>query len=56
MKISLRINNQSPGDKCENCGRPLTPETTYVRQINGQAHYFCCSHCADAFEKEQHCC
>ncbi|MCG3109122.1 hypothetical protein L3N51_01412 [Metallosphaera sp. J1] len=57
MKLNLRINPEaSTGDKCETCGKPLTPENLYTRRIGGQVHYFCCSHCADAFEKNQHCC
>ena len=57
MKLNLRINPEaSTGEKCETCGKPLTPENIYTRRIGGQVHYFCCSHCADAFEKDQHCC
>jgi len=36
--------------KCEQCGAPLSEDNIYVRVINGEKHYFCCSHCADKFE------
>ena len=36
---------------CEHCGVELTPERIYVREIDGVRHYFCCEHCADAFER-----
>lgn len=36
--------------KCEHCGAPLSEEDIYVREIKGEKHYFCCSHCADAYE------
>lgn len=37
---------------CEHCGVELTPERIYVREIDGVRHYFCCEHCADAFERK----
>jgi hypothetical protein len=36
--------------RCEHCGMRLTEENIYVRDIGGEKHYFCCSHCADAYE------
>ena len=36
--------------RCENCGVKLTPSSIYVRRINGVEHYFCCEHCANAYE------
>jgi len=58
MKLNLRIEKEDES-KCEYCGKPLTPENVYSREMKGKVHYFCCSHCADAFEKkenESHCC
>ncbi|BDC17679.1 heavy metal translocating P-type ATPase metal-binding domain-containing protein [Acidianus sp. HS-5] len=46
--MKIRINKEDL--KCEHCGAPLSEEDIYVRVINGEKHYFCCSHCADAYE------
>lgn len=60
MKLNFRIEkDEVEGKKCEQCGKPLTPENVYSREVKGMVHYFCCSHCADAFERresESHCC
>ncbi|TRM73677.1 transcriptional regulator [Sulfolobus sp. E1] len=49
--VKLRINMRQGSDlKCENCGVELKEDNIYVRLINGQDHYFCCSHCADKYE------
>lgn len=48
MKLRMNLNNIDL--KCENCGMKLTEDNIYVRVINGKEHYFCCSHCADAYE------
>lgn len=48
--MKLRINIKKENLRCENCGAELSEDNIYVREINGQTHYFCCSHCADAFE------
>jgi len=37
---------------CEHCGAPLSEDNIYAREINGEKHYFCCSHCADAYEEK----
>jgi hypothetical protein len=49
--MKIRMNIKDEGLKCEHCGRPITEEDMYYREINGIRHYFCCSHCADAYEK-----
>lgn len=36
---------------CEECGMELTEENTYEREIGGTKHLFCCSHCADTYQK-----
>nr|WP_292319335.1 transcriptional regulator [Caldisphaera sp.] len=52
MKMNLRIDNSDlRGKSCESCGKTLTPEDVYIRKIGDEIHYFCCSHCADAFER-----
>gem|GEM_PF-365169 len=58
MKLRLGMKDESIGQRCENCGRALTAEAVYTREIDGSIHYFCCSHCADSFEgnRSQHCC
>ncbi|PMP88436.1 MAG: transcriptional regulator [Caldisphaera sp.] len=50
--MNLRIDNSDlRGKSCESCGKTLTPEDVYTRKIGDEIHYFCCSHCADAFER-----
>ncbi|ABW02329.1 transcriptional regulator [Caldivirga maquilingensis] len=50
--MRLRNNTSTQGGlRCENCGMPITLERAYVRVINGERHYFCCEHCANAFEQ-----
>ncbi len=51
--MKIRMNVKDAELKCENCGAPLTEEDTYVREIDGVKHYFCCSHCADAYERQK---
>ena len=48
--MKLRINMSEL--RCETCGVKLTEDNIYVRVINGQEHYFCCSHCADKYEEK----
>ncbi|BCU67892.1 transcriptional regulator [Sulfolobales archaeon HS-7] len=49
--MRLRITGFEKRDlRCENCGVELTQEKAYTREINGEKHYFCCSHCADEFD------
>jgi len=38
---------------CEECGMELTEENTYERFIDGTKHFFCCSHCADSYQKSK---
>lgn len=47
---NLRISMRRGILRCENCGVELSEDNIYVRVINGEEHYFCCSHCADAYE------
>jgi hypothetical protein len=47
-KVKFRIKKEEL--TCESCGAPLSEDDIYVRVINGEKHYFCCSHCADAYE------
>jgi hypothetical protein len=49
--MRLRGGATRPELRCENCGMPLTPDNVYVREIMGIKHYFCCEHCANAFEE-----
>ncbi len=46
MKLRMSVKEL----KCETCGVPVTEDTAYTRSINGETHYFCCSHCADRYE------
>jgi hypothetical protein len=46
----LRIRLDKDVLKCEYCGMPLTEHNVYTREIGGKTHYFCCEHCADAYE------
>jgi YHS domain-containing protein len=43
--------------KCEKCEAEVTADgcvfATYKRRINGEEYTFCCSHCADKFQKDQ---
>ncbi len=53
LRMNLRIDkSEIEGKVCENCGKPLTVEDVYARKIGNEIHYFCCSHCADAFERK----
>ncbi|MCY0858805.1 MAG: transcriptional regulator [Sulfolobaceae archaeon] len=53
--MKLRIDMIKENVKCENCGVELTEDNIYVMEINGQKHYFCCSHCADNYiERKLH--
>ncbi len=36
---------------CEECGVELTEENTHRRVMQGAEHYFCCSDCADSYQK-----
>jgi Zn finger protein HypA/HybF involved in hydrogenase expression len=47
-KVKFRIKKEEL--TCETCGAPLSEDNIYVRVIKGEKHYFCCSHCADAYE------
>ncbi|WP_126451283.1 transcriptional regulator [Sulfodiicoccus acidiphilus] len=47
----MRLNRKEEM-KCENCGAPLNEGEVYARDLNGATHYFCCSHCADDFERK----
>ena len=46
----LRIRLDRDVLKCEYCGMPLTEHDVYTREIGGKKRYFCCEHCADAYE------
>ncbi|QKR00781.1 TA0938 family protein [Metallosphaera tengchongensis] len=50
MKINIRMEKGNPGERCEYCGVDMAPDSAYVREIHGEKHYFCCSHCADKYE------
>jgi len=43
--------------KCKMCGEVAESEkcelASYQRNIDGKQYVFCCSHCADEFEKKQ---
>ncbi|MFP3297841.1 MAG: transcriptional regulator [Thermocladium sp.] len=49
--MKLKTSIKSTQLRCENCGVELSSENLYAREIEGETHYFCCSHCADAFER-----
>jgi len=46
----LRIRLDKDVLKCEYCGMPLTEHNVYTREMGGKTRYFCCEHCADAYE------
>lgn len=52
MKFRLKLSEL----RCETCGAELTEDNIYTRVIDGKEHYFCCEHCADAYEKGEHSC
>ncbi|WP_148690956.1 TRASH domain-containing protein [Acidianus manzaensis] len=52
MKLNFKLNQSNTPDKCEHCGAPLDDDA-YVLDVNGEKHYFCCSHCADAWKNSE---
>ncbi|BFH73076.1 TRASH domain-containing protein [Sulfurisphaera javensis] len=50
MKLRMNLTEL----RCEYCGAELTEDNIYVRVIDGKEHHFCCSHCADAYERKGH--